>query len=1206
MHDRPELISAAIGEYRTRSGQRTRIGVRVLVLLASVFEWSNLGAAQDLVPPAADLSPAMGAAGIDTGAPPVTQSGDVSYFSQDLGTILRLQFRTESYGQDGTGNFDIGTMQVVTMDDTAAFFDGQVTMNESDGVGFNIGLGYRWMSYPDYAVMGRMEGFSLWADGTHTDAGNFFPQVGVSLESLGETWEFRANGYIPVGQREQVGAFKPTGGFNFTANALNAATQATVDRSFYAGDLEVARRMGPNRDAWAFAGPYFVANDEEDSAGVRVGVRGYAYPDLLLQFALSHDDVFDTNATFSIVWFVGRTRTNFQPACNPADNFRRPVMRNDYVVLSHHKRAGGTPLSNEDGTQIRVVHVDSNAPAGGDGTVEHPFDNLTDVNAGGSQKGDIILAHSTSVFTGESSVLLKDNQRLLGEGNNLELTVPTKEKGDVILPESSPGARALARPMIVAAIGDAVVLADNNEVANFDMDGQNVTARGIAAGASGAGNPDIHDMSIKNTTGDAVHLTPLSFVDVNDTDNDTNTTETIIHGNVTIDKLTLDNIGGNGVDITGTNINVPQPDVTLQETIALSNITSTNGAGRGIAIRNTHDNHTTTLTGYTYDGGTTSQGGLQLDDFKASFNGSNSTLRNGATTGQGVQILGDSDGAMTFTSSFTFANIGGTVVDINGDAVDKINGDISFAAAITKTNNNTGHSISVQNLGTDGTNAGSATFAGDVTDTAQGILVQNNTGGTINLNGDLTLNTDTENAFVATGGGTLNAAGTNNTVRTTTGQDVVITGMTIGSDVRFAQVNRSVASAATAAIQLENNTGGGIELGTVGTNAGDSGVIEGGTVDAIQIKDSANATVSGIRINNTAAVSGVRVEVSNANASVVNLNRLETNGGDIGVETVGGGTGVLTMTVNDTAVNNATVQGMLYDSVRAGTIQVNSATVNTPAADAVVVNNVSTINFQTLHVVNAGGDAVTVTQTNTATGTMDVTLNELTIDAATGNGLLSTADSTNVFKMRLTNSTLQENVSLSGTGAGNYQLLVDNTDITTAGAIRAFALTFGGAATSADVTIRNQNNFTAANANALFIDNTGATNPMKLNIQNSTFVNSSAANAAGQIFGDNTSDSEVTIQGNTFQNNNGAGEGLAIQSRNSAKMNLLLGGAGSQKNTGIGVKPFHLTEDVGSTFKVFEAADTFAGSRNNGAVTPTPAIGDFDNLGTPPPLPTVP
>ncbi len=407
MHDSSEHNWAASRAGRTRWGRTREVCVRALAWFAAIHVLVGLTGnviAQDALPPA------MNATGADPGAPPVAQSGggDVDFFSQDLGTILRLRYNTNSYGQDGVGNLDIGTMQVVTMDDTAAFLDGQVTMNDVDGVGFNVGLGYRWLDFPPYAAeSGRMEGVSVWADGTHTDAGNFFPQVGVSLESLGELWDIRANGYIPVGQREQVGAFKPTNQIGFLGNSIAELTQATADRSFYSAELEIARRLGVNRDAWGFAGPYFVANDTDDGAGFRVGLRGYAYPDLLLQIAVSHDDVFDTNAAFSVVWFVGRTRTNFQPACSTADRIREPVMRNDYVVLSHSTRQGGTALTNPDGTALRFVHVASSAAPGGDGTFEHPYDMLTDANGTGSQKGDTIFVHSTSVFNNEASLDLE-------------------------------------------------------------------------------------------------------------------------------------------------------------------------------------------------------------------------------------------------------------------------------------------------------------------------------------------------------------------------------------------------------------------------------------------------------------------------------------------------------------------------------------------------------------------------------------------------------------------------------------------------------------------------------------------------------------------------------------------------------------------------------------------------------------------------------
>src|SRR4029078_3490245 len=155
--------------------------------------------------------------------------------------------------------------------------------------------------------------------------------------------------------KEQVGAFRATNQIGFNGNSISNITKATVDKPFYSAEVEIARRLGAQRDAWGFAGPYFVAHEDEKNGGFRAGLRGYAYPDLLLQFAISDDDVFKTNATFSIVWFVGRTRKNFQPACGTPARFREPVMRNDYVVLSHTNRFGGIALTNPDGSALRVV-----------------------------------------------------------------------------------------------------------------------------------------------------------------------------------------------------------------------------------------------------------------------------------------------------------------------------------------------------------------------------------------------------------------------------------------------------------------------------------------------------------------------------------------------------------------------------------------------------------------------------------------------------------------------------------------------------------------------------------------------------------------------------------------------------------------------------------------------------------------------------------
>lgn len=991
---------------------------------------------------------------MDSGAVPMSNSGGGSFFSQDLGTILRLRYNTESYGQDDQGNLDIGTMQVLNFDDSIAFFDGQLTLNDTNGAGFNLGLGYRWLSMVPYSAEDPMvvNGLSIWADGTSTEANNFFPQVGVSYESLGDLWDLRSNAYVPLGPQEQTGNFTPTGEIGFDENFIAELTRATVDSSFYAADAEIARRLGAERDAWAFAGPYFLANDNDDTLGYRAGFRGYAYPDLLLQIAVSHDDIFATNAAFSVTWFVGRTRTNFQPACGVPDRMREPVMRNDYVALSKRTTFGGNPLTGADGEPIRVVHVDSNAAAGGDGTFERPLNTLGNINAN-SQDGDIVYVHSQSEFQGGAGAVLKDNQRFLGEGNDFNHTVVTQEDGTISIPESSPGAKALPRPMILAALGDAVNLADTNEVSNFDIDGQGITARAIVSGPAGAGNPGLRELSIKNTTGDGIVTTPFVRVD------EDNPNLKTVAGSVTINNVTFDNIGGNDIDIdAATTEDVNNSNITLQETLSITNVTSTNGNGVGIAIANTHTAATgrsTTISNYTYDGGTTSQGGVQLQNFDGSFTMSTSSLTNGDTTGIGFQILGESDGTFNIADSVTMDSIDGTSFDIDGrnGTNDEFTGTVTMNADIAS---DSGRSVSLQGISGTGTNV---TFTGDIIETAgsQGLLINRNSGGIIIFSGDVTQSltavdaitltnntgadinfggtldittTATNKGFIATGGGTLTASNTNNKIRTETGRIVQITDMTISTaGVNFPKIDRTTAGATDSAVLLQNNTGGPILLGTVGDDAGESGVIAGGSTDAIVVNNSANVTVSGLRINNTNAVSGVVVDKSTSTAMTVNLNDLEINDGDIGVEVKGNATSAnLTMTINDNKVIGASAVGMSFDDVDNGTVQVNNALVDGDGAAATagmrIQNSNASFTFDSATRIQevsgadflVDGGAGTVNMAGDITNTAGTAV---TIQNVTGGTVTLSATSS-------INDTNGQGVLINNNTGGTFTLLGDN------------------------------------------------------------------------------------------------------------------------------------------------------------------------------------
>ena len=999
MHDRRDsnrFASHARQHRRRQRGQLIGMGAAMGIMVTSIF--SGFAAAQDMtMPPPADFGM------YDAGAPPVTSMGGGSFYSQDLGSLVRVRYNSQSYGQDSHGNVDIGSMQVVSFEDAIAFVDGQVTLSDVNGVGFNVGVGYRWLSIMPFSMEPeRITGISLWGDGTSTEADNFFPQIGISFESLGDMWDLRANGYIPVGADDQVGDFAPTGVIGFQGNFISEITTATVDSSFYVAELEVARRLGSERDAWGFAGPYVLANDDQDAAGYRAGVRGYAYPDLLLQLAVTHDDIFETNTTFSLTWFIGRTRTNYQPACGLPDRFREPVLRNDYVALAKSSVNGGIPLTDDNGDPFRVVHVDSDAAPGGNGSFEMPLNNLNDI-FGNSIPGDIVLDHALSVHTNQQAVL-QARQRFLGEGNGIVHTIDTQEEGVIPIPETFAGATNAARPMILNALGDAITITDLNEVSNFTIDGG---TRAIVAGASGAGNPDLHDLTIRNTTDDAIVLTPFVRTDTEDADDDGNVTERTVAFNVNIEDVTFENIGGDDIDLNAATIDVTQPDVTLQEAITIVDVVSANGNGRGLLVQNTHAAGTLALTNYMntgatttdgrirfadiagdvtisnadviggtgfaldfdtvatttavvidgldYDGMTGAAGGIRADNYNGTLTARNSDLTGG--TLDGVALLGDSDGTFTFESTVTMMNLGNDVNSaafrVDGDTLNEFTGVVSVANAISNTMS-AGRSVVVSNISEAGT---SVTFNGNITDAGRGILVDSNAGGSILFSGNLDLdtmantaftatnNTDTNidaagtvdidttsgDGFVATGGGNLTVSNTNNSITTETGRIAQITGMTISSTgVNFSEVNRTQ-SAPTEAILLQNNTGGPITIGTLGDDAGESGTIVGGTADAIVIDNSANATVSGLVINNTSAVSGVRVRKSTAPVMTVNMNDLQINGGDFGIEVVGvggGGGSNLNLTLNDTEMIGSTQTGLMFTDVDMGTIQVNNATID--------------------------------------------------------------------------------------------------------------------------------------------------------------------------------------------------------------------------------------------------------------------------------------
>ncbi|TWT95856.1 hypothetical protein Pla108_29330 [Botrimarina colliarenosi] len=993
-------------------------------LAGTVIESDTPAAGAVQLTPSANSIPMGGDFGMAMGGAPTRASSSGGYYNPTLGSHIRATYTTQSYGQEA-GVLTLGTMKLFPTDGGVSFLDGQVTLNDKSTVGYNVGLGYRWMTLPLFPFSPddeKIMGVSLWSDGQSVGGDNFFPQVGVALEFLGDHLDFRANGYAPVGQRTQTRDFVDIGEITFSGNGIGALLQGIQDTALTVGEAEVAGRIA-DLDAWVFGGVYGFNGGVYDGVGGKVGLRGYATPDLLVSIAVANDDEFDTNALFGITWFIGRTRAENCPTGNLRDRFREPVVRNNYVATQQSVAfSSADSLLNSNGQAIRIVHVDSSAAAGGDGTFENPLNSLNDIN-GNSLADDIVLAHGGSVFTGQGAVL-QDGQTFVGEGGNNAFSVNTFRFGAIDLPETSAGAQAGAIPTINGAPAAGVTLANNNIVQNLAFDGG---VNAITSSATGSFNSTLQDLTISNTSGDAISLAAVVLADVNDVNNNSNTTETVnLLGSVMIDNVTFTNSGGNDIDIDGDSTGA---GTVLSEQIAISDVTSSGGAAPSIAISNTTNvtGSATTITNFDYDGGATGQGGLDLTSTGSSTTVTQSSFTGGV--GPAVNVTTTS-GAVSIGSTNTISDIAGNAVVVTGNTGNvTINADIETASTVD------GGTVVVDS------NEATVSFGGDLTaNNAVSVLVNNaqaavNIGG---VNGDIT-NTGAEDAIRIVGAGaddsiavTINGNITNDGGRsvfidnvddtvqfvgniTDTGAGIRVEDLQSMAAVTFGpQVTLNTGTNAAEAVSLNNNAADSVVdfIGLdITTTTGDAIVSNGGELN-VTGADNRITTSSGQALNITSSFSqssggsgtndGIRLASVTATdtsgaapISVVDYDGTVAigstgNSNDSTISSNGEGivlSDVTNASVTNLAINTATGVAVNLDSV-------NSTTSSVALTDVTTPNGIAT--------------AVDATQA-AAAGNLSVTIADSTMDQTTSDGLVfNGVDGT----VNVSNTTLEN-------GAGN-------------------------------------------------------------------------------------------------------------------------------------------------------------------------------------------
>ncbi|MBI2742333.1 MAG: inverse autotransporter beta domain-containing protein [Chlamydiales bacterium] len=325
----------------------------------------------------------------------------------------------------------------------------------------NAGLGIR-------SLLGcRVYGVNAYYDYRKTRR-QHYNQVGAGLETLGTRWDFRANGYLPVGD-------KKSRQFDLGFEEFSGH-EAIISRKFEFAFKEANAEIGwhfwksKNFDLSLAAGPYYISGAfGTHSWGGKARLLGQITDYVTLEISDSYDRVFHNifqgeigiRIPFGPRSTVKRTgKSCFNRSSFPVKITQRmmdPVVRQEIIPVKNHTQRSAA-INPETGLPYFFIFVDNTSSSLG--TFESPYPTLLQAQNASSPNDVIYVFPGNNTTTGmDAGITLKNNQRFLGASISNQFNTPF---GLITVP-----AQASTTPIITNGGGAVVTLANNNEISGF-------------------------------------------------------------------------------------------------------------------------------------------------------------------------------------------------------------------------------------------------------------------------------------------------------------------------------------------------------------------------------------------------------------------------------------------------------------------------------------------------------------------------------------------------------------------------------------------------------------------------------------------------------------------------------------------------------------------------------------------------------------------
>jgi hypothetical protein len=374
----------------------------------------------------------------------------------------------------------------------------------------NVGVGLRtpWKNraygintYYDYRNTGRLRS----------------NQIGVGLETLGELFDFRINGYFPVGTKisdPYHTAFKTFSGHHMILSQKYQSVMKGADAEFgfHFGKTE-------SFDFYAAAGPYyFIGKKAPATWGGKARILGTFKDILTLEISDSYDRTFHNKFQGQIALsfsFGPRSKIKKEQCrtCEEADTLNdrmlQPVGRQEIIVIDKVRK---NTVAIDPATGLPFFFVFVNNTSHSAGTYESPYHSFAQAQDNSSPNDIIYVFPGDGTTKGmDSGIALQANQKFWGSG--VSHLIQTSE-GKITIPAQSSSSPTITNTNINTD-GNAITLASNNAISGFII----TSAMNDAIFGTDPQSLEVSSCTFKNTTTYAIEASFFGDASISITNN---------------------------------------------------------------------------------------------------------------------------------------------------------------------------------------------------------------------------------------------------------------------------------------------------------------------------------------------------------------------------------------------------------------------------------------------------------------------------------------------------------------------------------------------------------------------------------------------------------------------------------------------------------------------------------------------------------------